>query len=170
MSLTNDLIDTVAYKNATTATEPDVLAKLANHDEHWVRVRVANNRHTPPAILQKLADDLHPTVRANTACRKDLPLDVILAIEARAQPLGDAGLIDTIQASLASRSDCPEAHLWRVFATQRFAVLIALVHNPNTPQSLGEALAQSQKRRRSDEAKEVKEMAMKKWPTNQPPG
>lgn len=45
------------------STPPEILAKLANDKNEWVREEVASNKLTPPEILAKLADDDSKSVR-----------------------------------------------------------------------------------------------------------
>lgn len=171
MGLSKDLVDTLAYREAISATDPDLLSQLAGHDEHWVRVRVAGNPHTAPADLLRLADDPDRAVRANVACNKNLPLDSVLKIEARAQlDRNETLFIMLIQASLASRREgCSAEFYWRLFETKRFGVLVSLANNPAIPQDLGIALADLAKRDGEKKWKEVSQIASKKWHIQEPP-
>src|SRR5215470_1987017 len=52
---------------------PCVLERLANHESHAVRVRVAENPGTPQPILRRLANDNNPEVRMGLATNPSTP-------------------------------------------------------------------------------------------------
>jgi hypothetical protein len=171
MGLSKDLVDTLAYREAILTTDPNRLSRLAEHDEHWVRVRVAGNRHTALADLLKLAEDPDRAVRANVACNNNLPLESVLKIEALAQlDRNETIFIMLVQASLASRHEgCSTELYWRLFETKCFGVLVSLANNPAIPQNLGVALAELVKHDNGKRWKEVSQIASRKWHLQEPP-
>ncbi|MBI5165073.1 MAG: hypothetical protein HY985_14370 [Magnetospirillum sp.] len=78
------------------ATPPDVLVKLAEDQEKWVRNSVAQNLATPPDILAKLAEDREEEVRNSVAENPATPPDILAKLarnESRAPSTENPSLI-----------------------------------------------------------------------------
>ncbi len=68
------------YKALDENLSPEILARLANDKEVYIRQIVASNRFTPTDSLEKLADDQNIVVRCNVTKNKSTPSKVLFKL------------------------------------------------------------------------------------------
>ena len=117
-------------ENSSSAEE---LEELAEDDEDYVRILVAENSNTPSSILEKLAEDDNTSVRSGVAGNSNTPSSIL---EKLAED-DDFG----VRYGVAQNNNTPDSLLEKLGKDEEQAVRYWVAQNENTPVSVLEKLA-----------------------------
>jgi len=117
-------------ENSSSAEE---LEELAEDDEDYVRILVAENSNTPSSILEKLAEDDNTSVRSGVAGNSNTPSSIL---EKLAED-DDFG----VRYGVAQNNNTPDSLLEKLGNDEEQAVRYWVAQNENTPVSVLEKLA-----------------------------
>jgi len=110
---------------AKTSDDPDVLAKLAEDEDEYVRWYVARNPNTSPEILAQLASDDDEDVRASVAKNPNTLLEVLTK-------LAEDKVAD-VRWAVAENPNTPLEILAKLADDESNTVRYLVAKNPNTP-------------------------------------
>ncbi len=125
-------------KLARNSTDPEILTKLADDEDYFVRGYVAGNKNTPPEISAKLADDEDDYVRAWVAGSWNTPPE-ILAKLADDEAKG-------VRENVAKNSKTPSEALVKLADDEDKYIRKCVADNENTPSEIKEKLTQKSKK------------------------
>ena len=118
---------------AEISSSAEELEELAEDDEDYVRILVAENSNTPPSILEKLALDDDTSVRSGVAVNSNTPSSLLEKLA-----LDDDFVV---RYGVAQNNNTPVSLLEKLGNDEEQAVRYWVAQNENTPVSVLEKLA-----------------------------